>query len=220
MDALYYIGSGSMRNNNELRYSLRALEKHAKDLDRVFIVGNKPAFLRGVEYIWVEDKFEWWRNAFEKTKAAIQAKISDEFLLLNDDFFMTKDFEMKSYPYFHKGEIEDDTSTKYKTVITNTKKVLQENGKPFMHYGVHCPMRINGQKYLQMEKYFTSPVSARCLYGNLYDVGGRKVTDNKSDTLKSSMTKCWSSRDWLSDEAFNKLKEIYNKPSRFEEEDL
>ena len=42
MDVLYYIGAGSMRQNIELRLSLRSLEKHGKNIDRVFLVGNKP----------------------------------------------------------------------------------------------------------------------------------------------------------------------------------
>ena len=41
MDVLYYIGVGSMRNNMELRLSLRAIEKHCKDLGKVYVVGNK-----------------------------------------------------------------------------------------------------------------------------------------------------------------------------------
>ena len=126
MDVLYYIGGGSMRNNVELRLSLRALEKHCKDLGKVFIVGNKPAFLKNVEYIWVEDKFEWWRNAFEKTKAAIKAGISDDFLLMNDDFFMTGSFEAAKYPYYHRGEMPDCSKTQYQEVIANTKKLLKK----------------------------------------------------------------------------------------------
>ena len=33
MDVLYYIGGGSMRNNNELRYSLRSLEANGKNMN-------------------------------------------------------------------------------------------------------------------------------------------------------------------------------------------
>lgn len=59
MDVLYYIGGGSMHNNNELRYSLRSLQKHCRDLGKVWVVGNKPDFLQNVEYVWLEDKDQW-----------------------------------------------------------------------------------------------------------------------------------------------------------------
>lgn len=76
MDILYYIGSGSHHNNQELRYSLRALETHCKDIGDVWIVGNKPHFLNNnVRYLWVEDANAWWQNAFHKTMAAMFRKM-------------------------------------------------------------------------------------------------------------------------------------------------
>ena len=74
MDILYYIGKGSHHNNQELRYSLRALEKHCKDIGNVWIVGNRPHFLNNnIKYLWVEDSGQWWQNAYRKTMAAIDA---------------------------------------------------------------------------------------------------------------------------------------------------
>lgn len=221
MDALYYIGSGSMRNNIELRYSLRALEKNGKNIDHVFVVGNRPEFLNAnVNYIWVEDKYEWWRNAFEKTKAAIKEGISDEFLLMNDDFFMLQCFDAEKYPYYHRGDIPLDKTGKYGEVLANTRRVLEKVGAPIKHYGVHCPMRINGQKYLELEKFYTEPVLARCLYGNLYAEAAQKITDNKGDELRVGKTKCWSSREWLEDKALNLLQSKFTQPSRWEKEDV
>ena len=219
MDVLYYIGSGSWHNNDELRYSLRSLEKHCKDIGRIFIVGNRPAFLRNVAYIWVEDKFEWWQNAFEKTKAAIKAGISDEFLLMNDDFFMLSDFKASEYPFYHKGNISLNPQNKYQEVIVNTRLVLQSIRAPFKHYGVHCPMRIIGKKYLSLEKYFNTPVSARCLYGNLF-CEGIKTKDNKGLKIKKSKQKCFSSVEHMGEDVFEELKKMFPKPSLWEIEDV
>ncbi|MBQ5901570.1 MAG: hypothetical protein IIW86_06885 [Clostridia bacterium] len=220
MDVLYYIGSGSNRNNMELRYSLRALDKFGHNIDRVFIVGNKPAFLRNVEYLWVEDKYEWWRNAFEKTKAAIKAGISDEFLLMNDDFFMLEDFDAEKYPFFYRGQLPETSTRQYTDVLLNTRKILKAEGKPTKHFGVHCPMRIKGEQYLTLEKYINEPVSARCLYGNLFVKNARLVEDCKGGGIKKSPTKCYSSKSWMSDADLNALKEMFDKPSRWEEENV
>ena len=219
MDVLYYIGGGSMRHNIELRLSLRSIEKFGKNIDRVWIVGNKPEFLQNVEYLWVEDKYDWWQNAFEKTKAAINAGISEDFLLMNDDFFMAAPFDAETYPYYHRGEMPEDNTRAYQKVITNTKRILKGLGATTYHYGVHCPMRINGKKYLELEKYFKESVSARCLYGNLY-CKGRKVADCKGVDMKQSQTKCWSSKTWLTDENIKALKEMFPSPSKYEKEDI
>ena len=217
MDVLYYIGGGSMRHNIELRFSLRSIEKYGKNIDRVFVVGNKPEFLQNVEYLWVEDKFEWWRNAFEKTKAAINAGISEDFLLMNDDFFMTGAFDAAKYPYYYKGEMPDGGNA-YQKVIANTKRILKGIGATTYHYGVHCPMRMNGKKYLELEKYFKEPVSARCLYGNIY-CKGKKVSDCKGDTFKSNAIKCWSAKSWLTDENIKQLRAMFPEPSKYEKEE-
>ena len=219
MDILYYIGSGSRHNNDELRYSLRSIEKYCKDVGRVFIVGNKPNFIINCELIWVDDKFEWWKNAFEKTKAAIYGGISDEFLLFNDDFYMLRPFEAATYPFYHKGDIPSQPVNDYQKVIVNTRRVLEQSGKPFKHYGVHCPMRIEKEKYLSLEKYFNTPVSARCLYGNLF-CKGVKTQDNKGTEIKNSKQKCFSSADWAGEEMFEKLKLLFPKPSKWEKDNV
>lgn len=221
MDVLYYIGGGSRHQNRELRFSLRSLEKHCKDVGKVWIVGNRPPFVAGVEYLWVEDSGAWWQNAFYKTMAAIKAGISNDFLLMNDDFYMLKDFEAATYPYYHRGDISENANTQYQQTILNTKRVLQGMGKPFKHYGVHCPMRINGAKYSQLEKFYKDdslPVSARCLYGNLF-CGGQKVADCKGVEVKGSATGCFSSKDWVGCDVFKKLKEMYPTPSKWENGD-
>ena len=221
MDVLYYIGSKSHHNNQELRYSLRALEIHCKDIGDVWIVGNKPHFLNNnVKYMWVEDSGTWWQNAFRKTREAIKAGISENFLLMNDDFYMFKDFTIADYPYYHRGEIPDIAENKYQQVIVNTKRILQILGKPFKHYGVHCPMRINAEKYKQLSEFYTSvdnPVSARCLYGNFF-CKGKKVSDCKFSDIKPSVTGCWSSKDWITGDVFEKLQKLFPKPSKWEKE--
>ena len=218
MDILYYIGSGSHYQNNELRYSLRSMQQHCRDIGDVWVVGNRPHFLAdNVKYLWVEDRGAWWQNAFYKTMAAIEAGIGENFLLMNDDFFMLKDFTAAMYPFYHKGEMPDVAKNKYQEVIVNTKRILRGLGKSVKHYGVHCPMRINAKKYRQLEIFYRSgePVSARCLYGNLF-CRGRMVNDNKSQALKNSTTGCFSSRDWANDEIWQKLSELFPQPSKWE----
>jgi hypothetical protein len=217
MDVLYYIGGGSMQHNIELRLSLRSLEL-GKNIDRVFIVGNKPEFIKNVEYIWVEDKEQWWENAFNKTKAAIKAGISQDFLLMNDDFFMLEEFDALKYPFYYRGELPLQADRQYTEVLLNTRKILEKEGYKTKHFGVHCPIRINGEKYLTLEKYFTSPVSARCLYGNIFIKGARKVKDGKGNF--DSSTKCYSSKTWIDDDTLKILKEKFSKPSRWEKEDV
>ncbi len=217
MDILYYIGNGSKYDNKELKYSLRSLEKHCKDIGELWIVGEKPNFLnKKLKYIKMEDKFAYYTNAFLKTNAAIEAGISKDFLLMNDDFFMLEDFEAEKYPYFHRGEIMEKAKNDYQQLIVDTGVLLKKLEKPTLHYGVHCPMRINGEKYQELKKYYKKKVSPRCLYGNFFEVGGQKVIDNKGYVLKRSNTLCYSTKDFILDGMFNELEEMFPEPSRWE----
>ena len=57
IDFLYVLGSGSEYNNLELRLSLRSIDKYAHNLGRVFIVGEKPDWIKNVIHIPVKDEF-------------------------------------------------------------------------------------------------------------------------------------------------------------------
>lgn len=215
MDVLYYIGTGSMHNNEELRYSLRALEKHCQDVDNVWVVGNKPPFLNNnVKYVWVEDGEHWYHNSIKKIVAAIEAGISDNFLLMNDDFFMLEDFSAKDYPAYHRGNIKEEYDTEWHTVLSNTKKLLEKDGVSFRHYGVHCPMVINGKNFISLDKYFGEKIDFRCVYGN-YFCKGRKVSDCKSDEIRTSETKCCSTKPWAP-KAIKQLREMFPDISKWE----
>lgn len=216
MDVLYYIGDGSSHHNLELRLSLRTLEKHF-NADKVWIVGNRPEFLQNVEYLWVEDKGKWYQNAVTKTVAAIQAGISDKFLLMNDDFFLTKDID-ENYPYYHRGNISLEPQNDYQKVISNTRKYLEAIGKPYKHYGVHCPMVIDKNKYMSLSDLFGKPYSIRCLYGNMF-CKGTLTKDNKGDTFKDSKQGCFSSKPWAKD-TLKEIEKIYSQKSKWERQDV
>jgi hypothetical protein len=216
MDVLYYIGDGSSHHNLELRLSLRTLERHF-NADKLWIVGNRPEFLQNVEYLWVEDKGKWYQNAVTKTVAAIKAGISDKFLLMNDDFFLTKDLD-ENYPYYHRGDIPETPVNDYQKIVVNTRKYLESIGKPYKHYGVHCPIIIEKDKYMSLSDLFGQPYSIRCLYGNMF-CKGTLTKDNKGDKFQDSKQGCFSSKPWAKD-TLKEIEKIYDQPSKWERRDV
>jgi hypothetical protein len=78
-------------------------------------------------------------------------------------------------------------------------------------------MVINGENYLTLEKYYNEPVSARCLYGNIF-CKGIKTTDNKSQELKNAKSKCFSSKEFAQEGVFEELNKLFPNPSRWEDE--
>ena len=59
MDILYCLGEGSKWNNNELRYSLRSLEKFGKNVGNIYVVGYDPGILSDkVTFIDCPNKYD------------------------------------------------------------------------------------------------------------------------------------------------------------------
>ena len=138
---------------------------------------------------------------------------------MNDDFFMIADFNASDYPYYHKGEIPETGENPYRKVIVNTGNYLKSIGASSYHYGIHCPMRIEGKKYLELEKHLTQPMSVRCLYGNLY-ADGKLAKDVKGEKITKNQTKCFSARDRMTEDVYQKLIKMFPNPSRWEDVDL
>ena len=179
MDIVYPLGTGSVWENNELRYSLRAVAENVKDLRNVWVVGERPDWLTNVRYLPVKDCFDRpTKNTFHKLQSVCrEADLSDDFLWLNDDFFIIKPTEAATFPYYYKGVLPSGIRKSRLLAIespVNTVNYLQFHKLTMLDYRVHCPIRFNKQKVLDLpvaENEF-GVVNTRAVYGNYYKVGG------------------------------------------------
>jgi len=153
MDIVYILGKGSLANDDELRYSLRSLESRCKDLGKIFIIGESLDWLQNVCVIPHEDKHKKpWKNALDKVRAMCEhSLLSDDFLLMNDDFFAFDDFLASEVPYYA------------------TKGGNGGVSGP-VDFAVHKPIRINKEMYLKMPitTEMSTAYSPRSFYGNFY----------------------------------------------------
>lgn len=162
MDVVYILGSGSLANNEEIRYSVRSLEKHLLDLRNVYIIGEDPKNLPNAFHVQSSDKTkEKWKNAYLKVLRACEiTELSDEFLLMNDDFFLTEDTVGEDFPFYAlKGSNGGACGTN--------------------SFHVHCPMRIKKDWYKGMpfscdQKACHSP---RSFYANFYRAPAKFIDD-------------------------------------------
>jgi hypothetical protein len=194
IDVVIPLGWGSIWDNQEIKYSLRSFERHLKGIRNIFVVtdlSGMPNFLNNVIHLPCPDDTNIKAiNTFKKILKACQDKrVSENFILSNDDFFLNQDFDGDSFPYFHRGEIMrnwdnlKDKRSHYPTSRKITDAVLRKKGFPSLHYGIHCPMMINKTKFIAMSKLFPFERSkgylTRCIYGNVFGVGGEQRKDVK-----------------------------------------
>lgn len=201
MDVLYILGKGSRWNNNELRYSLRSLEKHLRGYTRIFITGEKPEFINDeVIYNYYPDEYLPNLNHLYKVLATFKlTDISDDILLNYDDNFFVSDVGIKDYPYYYKREVLPDSfpiTNIHTRSMMATKKILQELNKPIKDFAVHCPIRYNRHHFYDFVKAFDkyidknnkqASISVRCAYTNNLEIKGEYLADlkfNKSLTMQ------------------------------------
>lgn len=191
MDILYTLKCGS--NCDELTYSLRSLCNLPHD--KVFIVGDIPANIRKdkVIYIHTEQTGTKWRNAINNIKTACaDSRLSDDFVLFNDDFFVMQPITVQDLNV-HWGTVQSVYDIYYKRNagqtnwckgMKQTQELMQKCGiEAPLCYDLHTPMVFNKHKFLQMFDIEgvadIDVLHARSLYGNLYGVGGAYMYDVK-----------------------------------------
>ncbi len=189
VDIIYPIGKGSKWNNNELKYSLRSLEKHGKSLGRVFITGDCPDFLSDeIVHTPCEDSYSYGViNTNEKILHTLRSHdVSDNFVFMNDDFFLLKDVDLSTYPYYYKRMLKpEEEKKKYGNSLVFTYYYLIFQEKSVKNFELHLPIVFNKQNFLSLEKEWSLSkklplgLQTRSIYCNMLSIDGIKTRDCK-----------------------------------------
>lgn len=231
MDVCYILGNGSKVDNKEIRYSLRSLEANF-EFDRFYLVGERPKWLHPDVYIEADDPHRIKSiNAWHKIRKACKSDISEDFLLMNDDFMILQSVE--SFPHYYLGTIEQEVlrrssqQSKYWHGMSKTLKAFP-NG---LNFEVHTPFPINKGEWLSvMEKYkkqITRGALLRNLYGNSTNRFNRKEIDHDYKVYKGIVKKKdldrWFSKPMISlsdssitTKVFKRLESLFSTKSEYE----
>lgn len=231
VDILYVLADkDSRKSERELKLSLRSLEKNCKDLGKVYIATDiYPDWLDNyvaipcVDYNYNNPEL----NLMEKLAMAVDSSISNEFLLMNDDFFMMKPFTASEYPYYYmwKARLIENPS-RWQQVFNDTIDYLERKGvKEVLDYCVHCPVLVNKNTIQNYWDLFKSVNDKYCGYSSRMIIGNLTESDNKKkvkdcklwhgEPLRESETGCISTDDKAYD-VLDKIESIFNEKSKFE----
>jgi hypothetical protein len=178
--------------NEELRYAIRSWEKHVS-YRNIVIAGYKPSWLTNVKHVQTKQRGTKWQNSTNNLiQACHQGWISEDFILMNDDFFIMQ--PMPTIPTYHRGSIEEYARKcaaiaprgRYLIGMRQTKQLLMQWGfsNP-VSYELHAPMLINRSKFLEVIRKqrrvatHIEVIHKRTLYGNYYRIGGTLRQDVK-----------------------------------------
>jgi hypothetical protein len=180
MDVVYTCRPGK---NEELRYSIRSVQKNASFVRDVWVVGDKPDWYSG-KFLDVAQTSNAFQNVRTNLKTIIDNfDISEDFVFMNDDFFIVK--KIDSVPTYYNGLLSDRSRRHtelagmnyYANFLMRSDQALRRYGiKEPLNYELHVPIVFNKTMLLEtIDKQF----SIRSCYGNIHNIGGKEIRDVK-----------------------------------------
>lgn len=185
--------------NEELRYSLRSVETHAKNYGKIVTIGGtvtgiKPDLaiplrqLGGTKYDRVNMTFR---------EICLNPKISDNFVLMNDDFFLMEDVDMSKLKTYYRCSMADYLQiiidaccpSSYTERLAKAAMALEMLGCDTKCYELHIPMLFNKHKLLEVIGAFYGFCGTRSLYGNYHKIKAEKTPDCKIFTKGDNFIK-------------------------------
>jgi hypothetical protein len=180
MDFVYMCRPG---DNEELRYSIRSVIKNAEMVNDIWVIGDKPDWYTG-KFIKVNPIGSAYENVRNNLRHVIaNPNISEDFVLMNDDFFILR--KLNSVSHYYGGLLanrymrhqELAGPNHYANLLRKTDTVLKQQGiKEPLNYELHVPMQFNKAK---LSETIDKPFKIRSYYGNKYGIGGEEIEDVK-----------------------------------------
>lgn len=216
-DLVYIVREGE--RNQDLRMSLRSVEKFC-NYRKIWIIGYKPSWITGVEYIHTEQKGNKWQNSNNNYLVACNCPdISEDFILMNDDFFAIKPIiNWKENVNVYLGNIGDeiqkyskkDSKSRWQYAFDYANDLLDDmKCNTRYNYESHWPIMINKKTYLE---FINRPeiieflkgrkvLHKRSIYRNLYpleNVENQKLIKDVKIPLNRDLTVDFLQESWLS----------------------
>ena len=186
LDIVYVVKDAAF--NDELRYSLRSVDKNFPH-HNVFFYGGKPMYLRPDQQVVLHQvgKTKWDRVRMMLKTIALDDRITEDFVLFNDDFFVMRPVE--SLPAYEYGTLESlceriesrngGRLTPYTLKLRETIATLEKDELTAFNFELHVPFIFNRRRLLEVIERYPTIKGTRSLYGNTYLTETEHLVDQK-----------------------------------------
>lgn len=192
----YYKEDGS--KGEDLKYSIRSVIKNFP-YSQILILGDKPSWFKETERIThipsVNNKTSSWTLGwvpFQHMLTLIKNAKFDDFILFNDDFYVTKKID----EFYDMCRSEADYELRARVNRVYNKRTMQslKFTKSKKYFNLHAPMRMKVSRLKSLLDWWlksnVKDLDFRTLYGNLYIEDYSKlveVADFKSSFIRPDL---------------------------------
>lgn len=170
MDILYIVGEGSKHDNAELRWSLRSLAKHGRNVARIHVAGCPPSWLSGdVEKLTVPDVDLPGKKNRSIVNCVLEAVrsfgLKGDFVFACDDVFLTAPVDFDRYPLYvdssglPEAEPSNRKCTSFDQLLIATRQWLLDNDAPVFRFQTHAFCRMSADVILANEQALRKTVT-------------------------------------------------------------
>ena len=206
-------------HNPDLVMSLRSIEKFCT-YRKVWVIGYKPSWLKNVNYLPTEQTGNKWKNSCLNWKTACECPdISDNFILMNDDFIALRPIhrweEELNVCLGTVGDEADRWSKKAKPSRWQNGFIYAKDLLRLCHarsdynFESHMPIIINKENYLKflelkpIREFLETPkvLHKRSIYKNLFPTENVSLPHKIKDVkilLGYDLTDGYLKENWLS----------------------
>lgn len=194
-DIVYILRNDIGDATDELRYSLRSVEKNLP-YRKIWFYGGVPEGLTPDKQVELQQQGlnKWQKVCYTLKAVCNNADITPDFYLFNDDFFIMQKVEGDIPPMVKVGtvrqwaeKIRNETGriSAYQHMLLATSARLLNFGFKDLNYALHTPMLINRKKALEALNLFGGVPMFRTFYGNYCNLGGKVRNDVKISDLET-----------------------------------
>ena len=215
-------------DSNEVRYSIRSVVENFP-FNSLWIYGGKTNDIQPDHYVAYRQigGSRYARVTNTIREICKNKKITPDFWLFNDDFFILK--KVDEFPTLYAGTLWERVErirnrhgcdSGYSEKLRATAEKLKAEGYQQLDYALHCPMLINRTKALQTLEKFKGYPMFRSLYGNHHSIGGEQAKDRKiqnvTDIPGDSLFVSTSDKAYYYGKAGEYIRGRFNERSRYE----
>ena len=246
IDIVIPLGTESRWQDNELRYTLRAIEKYLTGYRDIYIIGHPRKWLKektkvkvdncsvtypGVTFIPAEDNHtEKQRSIYQKIlKAAKDDRITGTFAMWNDDHYLLQPLEITNIKYWYYSTVErlgQLSGGTYQRICINSNNYLMSKGYGNRNFDIHTPILFEKEKFVQLEaENWSLEHIIKSLYCNRWGIEGEEMRDLKfgKPFRREEIRAAIQNRLWFSisehgtnDAMKDILAELYPEKSKYE----
>lgn len=213
------------KNNIELLFCLRSIEKSLKGYRNIVIIGDLPNWIntdKVIHYPFAKSEPKAANIADRLLFAANQRDITANFIHFTDDVMVLNPIDVSEINTYHKGEIEEKQKGSYGMLLVNSKKIFAEKKLSVLNFDTHYPFPFNKTKLKKAYQFFnykSEPLGilTRSMYGNFNKIKSQEVEDCKTNNPNNVINLGFiSTKDDISVNVLRYLSEKFKEKSSFE----